>query len=60
MLDGFLEGKDGLIYLTPPGKFKIAYDMSDFHVSSITRGKYRFMLDGFRKGGDYEYAKAQK
>jgi hypothetical protein len=60
MLDGFLEGKDGLIYLTPPGKFEIAYDMSDFHVSSITRGKYRFMLDGFRKGGDYEYAKGQK
>jgi|GEM_PF-1947612 len=60
MLDGFLEGKDGLIYLTPPGKFNIAYDMGDFHVNKITRGKYRFMLDGFRKGGDYEYAKGQK
>ena len=60
MLDGFLEGKEGLIYLLPPGKFEVVNNMSGFHVNSITRGKYRFALDGYRKGGDYEYAKAQK
>jgi hypothetical protein len=56
---GFMEGKTGLIYIVPPGQIKIATSMSGFHTSYITRGKYRFSLNGMRAKGDYEYAKAQ-
>lgn len=57
--DGFSEGKQGMIYLTPPGKFNITSGMSDFFTSHITRAAYRFSLKNQNRYANYKYAREQ-
>jgi len=57
--DGFSEGKQGMIYLTPPGNFNITNGMTDFFTSHITRAAYRFSLKNQNRYANYKYAQEQ-
>ena len=56
--DGFMAGKDGLIYLTK-GQFHISKGMNDFFTSNMTRSTYRFSLKALNKYQNLQIQKEQ-